>query len=70
MTTEETKDRLGRRVMQGLRLGAGRGPAKLNLVNPEWAEADRLGRLLLANFDAQDERRRGTTTDGGNEDGV
>ncbi len=64
MTTDETKERLGRRVMQGLGLGAGRGPAKVRLPNAEWEEADRLGRLLLENFDAQDARRRGTTDEG------
>ncbi len=33
-------------------------PPSLHLPNAEWREADRLGRILLDNFDAQLARRR------------
>jgi hypothetical protein len=33
-------------------------PSSMHLPNAEWREADRLGRLLLDTFDAQDARRQ------------
>ena len=51
----------GLRLQARLHLGPAAGPSKVRVVNAEWAEADRLGRLLLDHFDAQDTARRGPT---------
>ena len=63
-------DARGRQLAERIGLGVNKRPSSLHLPNPEWLEADRLGRLLLEHFDAQDAARRGTTTDGGDEDGI
>jgi len=58
MTTKDEADRLGRQIAEGLELGENFRSPTLHLPNAEWREADRLGRLLLDSFDAQDARRR------------
>jgi hypothetical protein len=62
----ERQQRLGERLQRALRLGPDSRPASIRVINEEWAEADRLGRLLLENFDEQDARKRNLNNDEGN----
>ena len=57
MTTKEENERLAQLLAERLGLGPIQRPATMHLPNAEWQEADRLGRLLLENLDAQDARR-------------
>jgi len=59
--TDTHDEAAGAKLAGLLGLGEGRGPAKLRIPNPEWQEADRLGRLLLDNFAAQDAARHSPT---------
>jgi|GEM_PF-2338435 len=61
MTEETHTEALGADLAARLGLGQGNGPQKLVLQNPEWAEAAKLGQLLLDHLDTQDAARHSPT---------